>query len=306
MFAQDKFAPQFRPGRTAKVAAQPGTLVFVFTPTGAPSSNWTATSDGPNEACWNGNEMSAGPSIVTGVGFVLVTTFLASTVEAIEMVTIVVGVGATRGWRAALAGVGAGFLVLAVIVAAFGVALSAIPIGPLRLIVGALLLVFGLQWFRKGIVRVAARGLAGVGAEGTEEEAEWTGPGFDWTAFVLAFKGVVLEGLEVAFIVVTFGAVANQLGAALIGGVGAMVVVGALGAVLQPLVRRIPRSLLQLVVGTLLTTFGTFWALEGLGVVWPGGDAAILGLLILYVATALAYVAIERRHALGFAPGRLA
>jgi uncharacterized membrane protein len=243
---------------------------------------------------------------VTGVGFVLVTTFLASTVEAIEMVTIVVGVGATRGWRAALAGVGAGFLVLAVIVAAFGVALSAIPIGPLRLIVGALLLVFGLQWFRKGIVRVAARGLAGVGAEGTEEEAEWTGPGFDWTAFVLAFKGVVLEGLEVAFIVVTFGAVANQLGAAVIGGVGAVVVVGALGAVLQPLVRRIPRSLLQLVVGTLLTTFGTFWALEGLGVVWPGGDAAILGLLILYVATALAYVAIERRHALGFAPGRLA
>jgi uncharacterized membrane protein len=243
---------------------------------------------------------------VTGVGFVLVTTFLASTVEAIEMVTIVVGVGATRGWRAALAGVGAGFLVLAVIVAAFGVALSAIPIGPLRLIVGALLLVFGLQWFRKGIVRVAARGLAGVGAEGTEEEAEWTGPGFDWTAFVLAFKGVVLEGLEVAFIVVTFGAVANQLGAAVIGGVGAVVVVGALGAVLQPLVRRIPRSLLQLVVGTLLTTVGTFWALEGLGVVWPGGDAAILGLLILYVATALAYVAIERRHALGFAPGSLA
>jgi hypothetical protein len=145
MFAQDKFALQFRPGRTAKVAAQPGTLVFVFTPTGPPSSNWTATSDGPNEACWNGNEKSAGPSIVTGVGFVLVTTFLASTVEAIEMVTIVVGVGATRGWRAALAGVGAGFLVLAVIVAAFGVALSAIPIGPLRLIVGALLLVFGLQ-----------------------------------------------------------------------------------------------------------------------------------------------------------------
>jgi uncharacterized membrane protein len=242
---------------------------------------------------------------VTGVGFVLATTFLASTVEAIEMVTIVVGVGAARGWRAALAGVGAGFLVLAVIVAVFGVALSAIPIGPLRLIVGALLLVFGLQWFRKGIVRVAARGLAGTMPE-TEEEAEWTGPGFDWTAFVLAFKGVVLEGLEVAFIVVTFGAAANQLGVAVIGGVGAVVVVGALGAVLQPLVTRIPRSLLQLVVGTLLTTFGTFWGLEGLGVAWPAGDAAILGLLVLYAATALAYITIERRHALGFAPGRLA
>ncbi len=243
---------------------------------------------------------------MTGLGFVLITTFLASTVEAIEMVTIVVGVGATRGWKAALAGVGAGLAVLAVVVAAFGIALSAIPIGPLRLLVGALLLVFGLQWFRKGIVRVAARGLAGTRPGAIEDEAEWTGPGFDWTAFVLAFKGVVLEGLEVAFIVVTFGVAANQLGVAVIGGVGAVIAVGALGAVLQPLVRRIPRSLLQLVVGTLLTTFGTFWALEGLGVAWPAGDAAILGLLLVYVATALVYVAAARRNALGLAPGRLA
>src|SRR6202022_4467970 len=138
---------------------------------------------------------------MTGVGFVLITTFLASTVEAIEMVTIVVGVGATRGWRA---GMGAGFAVLAVVVAVFGLALSAIPIGPLRLIVGALLLVFGLQWFRKGVTRVAAHGLAGMKAGHADEEA-WTGPGFDWTAFVLAFKGVVLEGLEVAFILSHLG-----------------------------------------------------------------------------------------------------
>src|ERR1700730_54530 len=212
----------------------------------------------------------------TGIGFVLLTTFLASSVEAIEMVTIVVGVGATRGWRATLLGTGSGFLVLAVIVAVFGLALSAIPIGPLRLLVGALLLVFGLQWFRKGIARVAARGLAGMRAGATEEEVEWTGPGFDWTAFVLAFKGGVLEGLEVAFIVVTFGVASNQLSVAVIGGVGAGVIVGALGAALQPFVMRIPRSLLQLVVGTLLTTFGTFWALEGLGIAWPAGDGAIL------------------------------
>jgi len=242
---------------------------------------------------------------MNGIGFVLVTTFLASAVEAIEMVTIVVGVGATRGWRATLTGAGAGFLVLAVVVAVFGLALSAVPIGPLRLIVGSLLLVFGLQWFRKGIVRVAARGLAGIGAA-VEEGAEWTGPGFDWTAFVLAFKGVLLEGLEVAFIVVTFGAGANQLGAAVIGGVGAVVGVGAVGAAAHPLVTRIPRSLLQLVVGTLLTTFGTFWAIEGLGLSWPAGDAAILGLLVLYVATAAAGIAVERRRAFGVAPGRLA
>src|SRR3982074_3449029 len=141
------------------------------------------------------------------------------------MVTIVIGVGATRGWRSTWIGSAAGFGVLAVVIAGAGVALRYIPIGPLRLVVGALLLVFGLQWFRKGIARVAARGLAGMQAGGAGEGAEWTGPGLDWTAFVLAFKGVVLEGLEVAFIVVTFGAGANQLGPAVLGGVGAIAVV---------------------------------------------------------------------------------
>ncbi len=229
---------------------------------------------------------------MTGPAIVLITTFLASAVEAIEMVTIVLGVGATRGWRSTLVGVAAGFAVLAVVVAALGLALSRVPIGPLRLIVGALLLVFGLQWFRKGVMRVAAHGLA-----------EWSGEGFDWLAFVLSFKGVVLEGLEVAFIVVSFGANANQLGAAVIGGVGAVIVIGAIGLVLHGPVSRIPRSLLQLVVGILLTTFGTFWSLEGLGVEWPGSDGAILGLLALYLLTAATYITIERRRVLGFNPG---
>lgn len=240
---------------------------------------------------------------MTGPGVVLITTFLASMVEAIEMVTIVLGVGATRGWRSTLIGVGAGFAVLAVVVVTLGLALSRVPIGPLRLIVGALLLVFGLQWFRKGVRRVAAHGLAGVGMHPEDEPPEWDGVGFDWTAFVLAFKGVVLEGLEVAFIVVSFGANANQLGTAVVGGVSAVVVTGAVGVVLQRLVTRIPRSFLQLVVGVLLTTFGTFWAIEGLGIDWPAGDGAILGLLALYVFTAATYIAIERRRAFGFSPG---
>ena len=240
---------------------------------------------------------------MTGVLFVLITTFLASAVEAIEMVTIVLGVGATRGWRATLVGAVAGFAVLAVVVVVAGIALSQVPIGPLRLIVGALLLVFGLQWFRKGVMRVAARGLAGVGMHPEDEPPEWDGVGFDWTAFVLAFKAVVLEGLEVAFIVVSFGANAGQMGVAVVGGVSAVVIIGGIGVVLQRLVTRIPRSLLQLVVGILLTTFGTFWSLEGLGIEWPGGDASILGLLVLYVATAGTYITIERRRALGFSPG---
>jgi uncharacterized membrane protein len=237
---------------------------------------------------------------MTGVAVVLITTFLASAVEAIEMVTIVLGVGAARGWRSTLVGVGAGFLVLAALVIGLGTALSAIPIGGLRLVVGALLLIFGLQWLRRGVTRVAARGLAGIGVKEINEPIETAADGFDWTAFVLAFKGVFLEGLEVAFIVVSFGASANQLGGAIVGGVAAIIVVGGIGLALQRVVIRIPRSLLQLVVGILLTTFGSFWALEGLGVQWPLGDGAILGLLVVYVLAAVGYIGLEQRRAFGF------
>ncbi|TME52939.1 MAG: hypothetical protein E6I60_09290 [Chloroflexi bacterium] len=240
---------------------------------------------------------------MTGLWAVLITTFLASAVEAIEMVTIVVGVGATRGWRSTIIGAASGFGVLAVIVVILGAALSVVPIGPLRLVIGALLLVFGLQWFRKGIMRVAARGLAGIGGSDPHGDAElWRGPGMDWTAWFLSFKGVVLEGLEVAIIVVSFGAGANQLGGAVVGGVGAIVVVGSVGFVLHNTVRRVPRSFLQLVVGILLTTFGTFWSLEGLGVSWPASDGAVLGLLVLYVLSALTYITLERNRALGMRP----
>src|SRR5438128_11998724 len=116
---------------------------------------------------------------MTGVVAVLITTFLASAVEAIEMVTIVIGVGATRGWRLTLIGAASGFGVLAVVVVVLGAALSQVAIGPLRLIVGALLLIFGLQWFRKGIMRVAAAGLAGLGGQAPHEGVEWTGPSLD-------------------------------------------------------------------------------------------------------------------------------
>lgn len=242
---------------------------------------------------------------------VAVTTFLASAVEGIEMVAIVAGVGVTRGWRAAIAGAAGGLVVLAVLVAVFGLALTAIPIGILRLVVGALLLIVGLNWLRKGIRRLAAQGLSGAGPGDpgtTEEEEEWPRDRRDWTGFVLAFKGVLLEGLEVAFIVVTFGGTSNQLGVAVVAAIGALVLVAAFGLAIQPLVRRIPRSALQLVVGLLLTTFGTFWAVEGVGVDWPGSDAAIVGLLGLYVVVAAGYLAVERagwhpRTAAGAASG---
>lgn len=226
---------------------------------------------------------------------VAVTTFLASAVEAIEMVAIVAGVGVTRGWRASIAGAAGGLVVLAALVAVFGLALTAIPIGILRLVVGALLLIVGLNWLRKGIRRLAAQGLrGGLGdpAQTDEEEVPRERP--DWTGFVLSFKGVLLEGLEVAFIVVTFGSTSQQLGVAVVAAIGALVLVAAVGLAIQPFLRRIPRSALQLVVGLLLTTFGTFWAVEGLGVDWPGSDAAIVGLLALYVLVAACYFAVER------------
>jgi uncharacterized membrane protein len=146
-----------------------------------------------------------------------------------------------------------------VLVLAAGTALTAVPIGALRLVIGSLLLVFGLQWLRKGITRVSANGLGGMGertasAEGVPDH------GVDWTAFVLAFKGVLLEGLEVAFIVVSVGVTAQALPTAILAAAAAFVVIAGTGLLARGLVQRIPRSALQLLVGTLLSSFGTFWA----------------------------------------------
>jgi uncharacterized membrane protein len=225
---------------------------------------------------------------------VFVTTFLGSAVEAIEMVAIVVGVGATRGWRSTWFGVMAGLAVLVAVVVLFGLALGSVPIGPLRLVIGVLLLVFGLQWLRKGIKRVAARRLTGMGIPAVTDSELWVGPGVDWTAFVLALKGVLLEGVEIAFIVISVGLAAREMTAAIVGGASALVLTAAAGTAFAAVFNRIPRSVLQLVVGTLLTTFGTFWSLEGLGVAWPSGDLSILPLLAFYAVIALFYTRIER------------
>jgi uncharacterized membrane protein len=184
-----------------------------------------------------------------------------------------------------------------------GGALSLIPIEALRLVIGGFLLVFGLQWLRKGILRVAARGLAGYRAhevEGPTGQVGWAG--IDWTAFVLSFKGVLLEGLEIAFIVVSFGASYRQPLLAGLGGGAALVVIGGIAAAARNTISSIPRSLLQLVVGTLLTTFGTFWSAEGLGVNWPGSDVSLLWIFALYGALAAAFVGLARRHTLGLVP----
>jgi uncharacterized membrane protein len=213
---------------------------------------------------------------------VSVTTFLAAAIEVIEMVAIVVAVGATRSWRAALVGAGGGLLVLAALIAALGTALRNVPVQPIRLVVGALLLVFGLQWLRKGVLRVAAQGWAAGQAEEHVDDLDVPPDRFDWTGFVLSFKGVSLEGLEIAVIVVAVGGAAGALGSAIIGAAAAVVVLAVVGAATYRLVARIPRRALQLFVGALLSSFGTFWAAQGVGVSWPGSELALLWLVALY------------------------
>jgi uncharacterized membrane protein len=219
---------------------------------------------------------------------VFVSTFLAASIEVIEMVAIIVAVGVTRQWRGALAGTAAGLLVLAALIAGLGTALRSVPVTPIRLVVGALLLVFGLQWLRKGVLAVSRDGWArGIGEQRVDEDV---GDGFDWTGFVLAFRGVSLEGLEIAIIVVAFGAAAHAIASAAVAAGASLLLIGALGFASYRLVARIPRRALQLFVGALLTTFGTFWAGEGLGVNWPGNDLSLLWLAALYVAAGLVLV----------------
>jgi uncharacterized membrane protein len=230
-----------------------------------------------------------------------VAVFLACTVEAIEALTIVMAVGLTRSWSSAFSGVGAAAAVLAAIVAGLGPALSSLPIDVLRVAVGGLLLVFGLQWLRKAILR--ASGLKATHDETaafTQETEAARAAGhdagaFDRYSFVIAFKGVLLEGLEVAFIVLTFGANQHRVGlAAAAAGVAVVLVVLAGIAARAPLAR-VPENTLKFGVGVMLSSFGMFWGAEGAGASWPGSDAALLVVIPATAALALAMVAILRR-----------
>jgi uncharacterized membrane protein len=225
---------------------------------------------------------------------VSVTTFLTAGIEVIEMVAIVVAVGGTRSWRAALLGAGGGLIVLAGLIAALGTALRDIPLQPIRLVVGALLLVFGLQWLRKGVLRVAAQGWAVGQGEEHVDDGDVPPDRLDWTGFVLSFKGVSLEGLEIAVIVVAVGGAAGALGSAVIGAAAAVVVLAGVGAVTYRLVAGIPRRALQLFVGALLSSFGTFWAGQGVGADWSGSELALLWLVGLYATTGVVLLHVVR------------
>ena len=229
--------------------------------------------------------------------------FAASAVEAVEALTIVLAVGVVRGWRSTLIGVGAASLVLAAVVAALGPALTHVPISSLRLVVGALLLAFGLQWLRKAILR--ASGFMAQRDETIAFERERAEAGaaashgassMDWYSFTVAFKGVLLEGLEVAFIVVTFGSTQGHLGLAIVAAAAAALLVVVVGVIVRGPLARVPENALKYAVGVLLTSFGTFWGAEGAGVDWPGGDVAILGVVGFVLASAFTLTWLLRRR----------
>jgi uncharacterized membrane protein len=221
-----------------------------------------------------------------------ISVFLACTVEAVEALTIVLAVGSTRSWRSALSGVAAALAVLAVLIAVLGPALTSLPIGVLRVLVGGLLLIFGLQWLRKAILRAA--GLKALHDEQAIFEAETAAAGsagaaidgFDGYSFAISFKGVLLEGLEVAFIVLTFGANQHDVGLAAVAAALAVVLVLVVGFAAREPLARVPENSMKFVVGVLLTTFGIFWGVEGAGASWPSGEAAlpVLALAILVAA----------------------
>jgi uncharacterized membrane protein len=241
--------------------------------------------------------------------FLVASAFLASAVEMVEALTIVLAVGVTRDWRSSLTGVGAAAVALAAIVAALGPALTVVPIEELRLVVGALLLVFGLQWLRKAILRASGyKALHDEDETFEHETAEARAArvdrraGLDWYAFTIAFKGVLLEGLEVAFIVLTFGSAQGSIPLAALGAGVAVVLVAAVGAVARHPLARVPENTLKFAVGTMLTTFGIFWAAEGTGVNWPGDDASLPGVLVFVLLISLGFVsALRRRRRLAIA-----
>jgi uncharacterized membrane protein len=249
-----------------------------------------------------------GSSAVWGLA---IAVFAASVVEMVEALTIVLAMGMTRSWKSALAGTGAAVLALAGFTAAAGYALTTwLPESAMKLAIGTLLLIFGLQWLRKAVLRSSGRKALHDEAEEFETQsaaARTAGQrrrlGLDWFSFVVSFKGVFLEGVEVVFIVITFGLNANNMSVAIGGAAAAVVLVAIFGALAHGPLTQVPENTLKYGVGLLLATFGTFWAIGGLGILstggesleWPGGDLALLALLAGWFLLSRVLIRVLRR-----------
>jgi uncharacterized membrane protein len=232
----------------------------------------------------------------------VLASFMASMVEFVEALTIVLAVGVVRGWRSALIGTAAGMAVLALLVLALGRSLTAVPLPLLQLVVGVLLLMFGMRWLRKAVLRAAGVLSLHDEAEAFAKETELlrrqghvARAAIDKIAFIASFKAVLLEGIEVVFIVIALGAGGQMLVPAATGAVLALAVVVALGAWLHRPLASVPENTLKFGVGVMLTAFGTFWVGEGVGLDWPGSDVAILALMAVLLLVSLALVQACRR-----------
>jgi uncharacterized membrane protein len=229
--------------------------------------------------------------------------FVASTVEVVEAFTIVLAVATLRGWRPALTGAGAALVVLAAIVAALGPALSLVPLQALQIVIGVLLLLFGLGWLRKAVLRAA--GIMALHDEDAIFERERNQladevrsvRAADGIAALASFKAVLLEGLEVVFIVLAVGAGRGLMVPAAIGALAAFLAVMAVGLLIHKPLARVPENTLKFLVGIMLSAFGVFWTSEGLGVPWPGGDLALFGLAAAFALGALGLVALVKPRA---------
>jgi len=231
--------------------------------------------------------------------FVFGAAFLGSAVESTEALTIVLAVGLTRGWRAPLLGAVAALVALAVLVVFFGqLIVSRVPEASLKLLVGTLLLLFGLRWLHKAVLRSA--GIVAMHDEErayqqTVSEMRAATARRDWVGFVLALKGVFLEGLEVVFIVIAVGGTGRGLPVAVAGGLLAMVVVAGAGVAVRRPLARVPENTLKYAVGVILTSLGTFWAAEGMGATWPFDFVSILALVAVYFAASRLAVSLARK-----------
>jgi uncharacterized membrane protein len=250
------------------------------------------------------SEIATAQGVWTRLGTTVAAAFLASTVECVEALTVVLAVGSVRGWRSALAGAGAALAVLAAIVVVLGSALTRIPLHLIQLAVGVMILLFGLRWLRKAILRsaglIALHDEVAAFAKNTAAmlESAAGARGWDKVAFAAAFNITMLEGTEVVFIVIALGATgAELLLPAGLGAVAALVLVAAVGFALHRPLARVPENTLKFVVGVLLSAFGTFWVGEGAGFAWPGDDLAIPVLMAAYLALALCLVPMCRLRA---------
>jgi uncharacterized membrane protein len=228
----------------------------------------------------------------------MIATFLASLVEFVEALTIVLAVGSVSGWRPALGGAGSGLAALALLAATATPILAVVPIGPLQAALGLLSLLFGTRWLRKAILRSAGRlALHDETAIFAAETAALRRSAGRVVAWTVAFKAVMIEGVEVIFIVLAVGTAGAQRLPAIAGALLALAAVLALGAALHRPLARVPENALKFVVGTMVSAYGVFWIGEGLGFFWPGGDLAILGLIAGWAGFAIVSARLLRRRA---------